>query len=62
MRTVKLNYNVRVPQGHRFSKDSVREWPSMALLVDVMNELHTELESLGCKDITITRAQTPETE
>jgi len=58
MRTITLNYNVRVAQGHRFTKDSIREWPEDTTLADVMSELHTELESLGCKDITIIRADT----
>jgi hypothetical protein len=55
VKTIELNYNVRVAQGHRFSKDVVREWPEGATLADVMAELTTELQSLGCSDITITR-------
>ena len=54
-RTVELSYNVRVPQGHRFAKDVVREWPAGATLGDVMAELTTELQSLGCADITVTK-------
>lgn len=56
MKTIELNYNVRVPQGHRFSKDVLRPWPEGATLGDVMAELTTELQSLGCADITVTRA------
>jgi hypothetical protein len=54
-KTIELNYNVRVAQGHRFCKDVVREWPEGATLADVMAELTTELRSLGCSDITVTR-------
>jgi hypothetical protein len=53
MKTVTLSYNVRVVQGHRFAKDVVREWPEGATLSDVMAELITELQSLGCSDITV---------
>lgn len=56
MKTIELNYNVRVAQGHRFTKDTIREWPEGASLGDVMSELITELQSLGCSDITVTRA------
>lgn len=56
MKTIELNYNVRVAQGHRFSKDVLRPWPKGATLADVMAELTTELQSLGCSDIHITKA------
>jgi hypothetical protein len=55
-KTVELHYNVRVAQGHRFAKDVLREWPEGATLGDVMSELTTELESLGCSDIYVTQA------
>jgi hypothetical protein len=56
VRTIELHYNVRVAQGHRFCKDVLRPWPEGATLGDVMSELVTELESLGCSDICVTRA------
>lgn len=59
MKTITLSYNVRVAQGHRFAKDVVREWPEGASLGDVMAELTTELQSLGCSDITVTKAAKP---
>jgi hypothetical protein len=57
MRTIELHYNVRVHQGHRFAKDVLRPWPEGATLADVMSELTTELQSLGCEDISVTRSQ-----
>jgi hypothetical protein len=59
MKTIELHYNVRVAQGHRFAKDVLRPWPEGASLGDVMAELTTELQSLGCSDITVTRAERP---
>ena len=56
MKTIELHYDCRVQQGHRFCKDIVREWPEGATLGDVMAELTTELQSLGCSDVTVTRA------
>lgn len=58
-RYIELHYNVRVAQGHRFAKDVTRPWPINASLGDVMAELTTELESLGCSDITVTKADRP---
>jgi hypothetical protein len=61
MNTIELNYCVRVPgRADLYSRNSLRAWPEGFTLGDVMADLVTELEALGCEDITITRATTKE--
>lgn len=55
MRTIELTYNCRTARGHRFQKDVIRAWPKDASVRDVMQELTTELQSLGCEDVWVVK-------